>query len=120
MKKLILILALASAGALFAVEAPKPVEPPKAEAKPDPVAALTKERDDLKQQLTGLQATNAYLQVVAERNEMAVRLLQANARADDLQKQLDAEKAKTAALETEKVKWDEAVKKSVDAGLLKK
>lgn len=74
--------------------------------KPDPVAELTKERDELKakvtaaeQQTAGLQAQNQYLSVLAERNEMAVRLLQANARADDLQKQLDAEKAKVAELE---------------------
>jgi hypothetical protein len=75
-------------------------------AKPDPVAEITKERDELKakvaaaeQQTAGLQAQNQYLSVLAERNEMAVRLLQATARAEDLQKQLDAEKLKTAELE---------------------
>ncbi len=101
-KTLILVFALAFAGALIAAEAPKPVEAPK----PDPVAELTKERDELKTKLTtaeqqagALQAQNQYLAVLAERNEMAVRLLQANGRADDLQKQLDAEKAKTAELE---------------------
>jgi len=75
--------------------AEKPAEAPK----PDPVAELTKERDELKAQAAGLQAQNQYLAVLAERNEMAVRLLQANSRADDLQKQLDAEKAKVAELE---------------------
>lgn len=96
-------------------------------AKPDPVAELTKERDELKakvtaaeQQTAGLQAQNQYLAVLAERNEMAVRLLQANARAEDLQKQLDAEKVKVTALEAEKAKWDAAMKKSIEAGLLKK
>jgi uncharacterized protein YlxW (UPF0749 family) len=74
--------------------------------KADDHAAIVKERDDLKaqlattqQQVGALQAQNQYLAVLAERNEMAVRLLQANARGDDLQKQLDAEKAKVADLE---------------------
>lgn len=129
-KTLILLFALALAGVRVgycASESAKPVEPPKAAPAPDPVAELTKERDDLKakvtaseQQTANLQAQNQYLAVLAERNEMAVRLLQANSRADDLQKQLDAEKAKTVALEAEKAKWDEAMKKSIDAGLLKK
>lgn len=85
-----------------AIGAETPAEAPK----PDPVAELTKERDELKakvttieQQAAGLQAQNQYLSVLAERNEMAVRLLQANAHAEDLQRQLDAEKAKVADLE---------------------
>jgi Tfp pilus assembly protein PilO len=85
-----------------ALAAEKPADAPKA----DPIAELTKERDELKsklatseQQAGNLQAQNQYLSVLAERNEMAVRLLQANARADDLQKQLDAEKVKVAELE---------------------
>lgn len=88
--------------ACFASEPAKPAE----DLKPDPVAEITKERDAAKadltatqQQLAALQLQNQYLSVLAERNEMAVRLLQANARADELQKQLDTERAKVAELE---------------------
>ncbi len=114
MKKYILLFAVL-ATALFAdTPAPKAAEKPAAPAaipakeapKPDPVAELTKERDELKAKVTAgeqttaqLQAANQYLSVLAERNEMAVRLLQANARADDLQKQLDIERAKSGLLQ---------------------
>lgn len=111
MKTRILILAMASAVALFAAEAPKPaidvVDHSKIAAPAvDPVAAVTKERDDLKTQLataqqqTGaLQEANRNLQIIAERNEALIRLIQANANIAELQKQLDTEKAKTAELE---------------------
>lgn len=116
----ICLLVILCAGNAHGAEPAKPADNVHAEPKPDPVAALTKERDDLKAQAQNLQVANQYLSVLAERNEMAIRLLQANSRADDLQKQLEAEKAKVTTLEAEKAKWDEALKKSVDAGLLKK
>ena len=122
MKKYLLLFAVI-ATALFA----QPAVPQKAPAKDAEITELVgegqtdyadfnrvvrrldetkKSLDDLKAQLAtatqqqaGLQQANQYLSVLAERNEMAVRLLQANARSDDLQKQLDAERAKSSLLQ---------------------
>ena len=114
MKKYIVLFAVLATALFAETPASKPADKPAAPAvvpakeapKPDPIADLTKERDELKAKVTAgeqttaqLQAANQYLSVLAERNEMAVRLLQANARADDLQKQLDIERAKSGLLQ---------------------
>lgn len=113
MKKLIIIAALAIAGALFA-DTPAPASP---ETKPInlklptdvhplpavDVPALTKERDDLKAQLA--QTTQAAqveinrLQILAERNELAFRVTQLQQENQALRNQSAAEQAQIADLQ---------------------
>lgn len=99
------LLALAFAGALFADTPPVPVQPPV------DVSAITKERDDLKKQLSDNQAgAQAYIQaVIGQRDEQAKKFLdqEAELRVTRAQfaamtKERDELKAKVAELEKPK------------------
>lgn len=92
MKIRLLLSFLVLASVAFATESSKPAPAPAADAiTVDAYNALKKERDDARAQAAvagQLQAQNQYLQVLAERNELAIRVVQ-----NQLEQALAANKA---------------------------
>lgn len=102
MKKMLLLGLMLTASAFAQINPPATPIPNATTAPTGPdVGAITAERDNLKAQLQQAAQANQYLQAVAERNELAVRLMQVQQQLAEVQRDLTTARAEIDLLKTE-------------------